>query len=711
MFLEINLIQEMGVPEGRVIEERKGGVGVLAEMLESAGRYRLTGYLGIRLAWERGTSKGLVAFNSGQPVLAVYEYTTDSARELYEGPMAMEFIWEDSVLPDCLVSVHGGVSPRSLEELFPSADITRASLIPPDLLPRPGELPDRLDGEGEVVDTLRGWHEQGYDIGPLLPIIRRGEEEASKALPYFRANLDALERLKQRLRGLDSSGHLREVESIRRRMVHLDRVVEIEREIDELERRVTGADRASIAERQIREEMRRKKVDEHADSVYDLVLRYHRMRTGVKEERCVDCGSPLDEAGRCPRCSPKEAGAGFGRRLNPRYTFASFVSGPNSRFAEAAARAVARNPGRTYNPLFIYSKSGLGKTHLLQAVGNHILEGWPDKRVIYSPIEVFESELVESIGSGQMEDLRRAYQSADVLLLDDVQFLAGKERAQEEMFAIFNEMVADERQIVLACDRPPKEIPSLSERLMTRFECGLIADIQPPDLETRRAILEAMVEMKGVSVPDEVLVHIAEVCRDNVRQLEGGLNRVVAFSSLMRMAIDIDLAREVLQPRRALGGDRATVPVLKGGMSYLVEEERPALAHRLLVSKAKEGMPALAITRGHPRHLREVCGDAKVEILWLTDLPSERERTVAPSLERIMLIIEEFVDSSGGVVLLDDVQYLISNNTFEGIVRFVRTTVDKISETDTLFLLSVNPTSLDAQKLSILEREMVTIQG
>ncbi len=233
--------------------------------------------------------------------------------------------------------------------------------------------------------------------------------------------------------------------------------------------------------------------------------------------------------------------------LNPKYTFESFVVGSSNRFAHAASFAVAESPARAYNPLFIYGGVGMGKTHLMQAVGQSIIEKNLQAKLSYTTSERFTNQLINAIQTRTTMRFREKYRNVDILLIDDIQFIAGKESTQEEFFNTFNTLYDAHKQIVISSDRPPKEIRGLEERLISRFAWGLVTDIQPPDLETRIAILRKKAEREIVKVPDDVMFFIAEKIRSNIRELEGSLIRVVAYSLLTNKQISITVAREVLK--------------------------------------------------------------------------------------------------------------------------------------------------------------------
>ena len=263
--------------------------------------------------------------------------------------------------------------------------------------------------------------------------------------------------------------------------------------------------------------------------------------------------------------------------LNTRYTFEEFVVGNSNRFAHAASQAVAEAPARAYNPLFLYGGVGLGKTHLMHAIGHRVLGSNPSANVVYVSSEKFTNEFIIAIKNNQTVEFRNKYRHVDVLLIDDIQFLEGKEQTQEEFFHTFNSLHEAQRQVVISSDRPPKEIQTLESRLRSRFEWGLLTDMQPPDLETREAILRKKAESEKIPVPDDVTSFIAKVIPSNIRELEGALIRVVAFASLTKSPITADLAAEVLKNVVAsTPARRITIALIK---------ERVAKQHGLTVKE------------------------------------------------------------------------------------------------------------------------------
>ena len=269
-----------------------------------------------------------------------------------------------------------------------------------------------------------------------------------------------------------------------------------------------------------------------------------------------------------PATTPASSNAGFSQRadrrlqptLNARYTFEAFVTGASNRFAHAAAQRVAEEPAKAYNPLFVYGSSGLGKTHLLHAIGNYVVTQFPNLRVCYVSTETFLNDFIEAIRTKGQTPFKRRYRAYDVLLVDDIQLLEDKHETQEEFFYTFNSLYEAEKQIVLSSDRRPRAIATLEDRLRSRFESGLITDVQPPELETRLAILRKKAEGEKVPVPDDVLELIAKHVTDNIRELEGALIRLAAFASIHQVNVTLQLAQEVLSEVLAANTSRQVTP-------------------------------------------------------------------------------------------------------------------------------------------------------
>jgi chromosomal replication initiator protein len=321
-------------------------------------------------------------------------------------------------------------------------------------------------------------------------------------------------------------------------------------------------------------------------------------------------------------------------QLSPKYTFDTFVIGSGNRFAHAAAMAVAESPARAYNPLFIYGGVGLGKTHLLQAIGHHVIHGMGLRRVTYVSSEKFTNELINSIRDDRTLEFRTRYRNVDVLLIDDIQFLAGKERTQEEFFHTFNTLHEASRQIIITSDRPPKDIPTLEDRLRSRFEWGLIADIQPPDLETRIAILRKKAELDGHHVPDQVAEFIAQRIQSNIRELEGALVRVVAYTNLTRSPITVELAAEIL---KELLPTAASKPVTITSLQKTVAEHFDIRVEEM---RAKRRTKGVAFPRQVAMYLARELTDASLPRIG-EEFGGRDHTTVMHACERVKTAIAQ----------------------------------------------------------------------
>lgn len=280
-------------------------------------------------------------------------------------------------------------------------------------------------------------------------------------------------------------------------------------------------------------------------TITEMYDHYYDVNFVLEKDIIADLGDNDEESSNSPYNINYE-----NANLNPKYKFNTFVVGSSNKFAHSASLAVAESPGETYNPLYLYGGAGLGKTHLMHSIGHFILEQHPDKKVLYVTSEVFTNEVIESIRSGNaasMTKLREKYRTVDVLMIDDIQFIIGKESTQEEFFHTFNVLHSARKQIIISSDKPPKEIETLDERFRSRFEWGLIADIQPPDYETRMAILRKNAESCSRPINEEIINYIATNVKSNIRELEGAFNKIIAAGKLNKVDLTLDLAEEALK--------------------------------------------------------------------------------------------------------------------------------------------------------------------
>ncbi len=321
--------------------------------------------------------------------------------------------------------------------------------------------------------------------------------------------------------------------------------------------------------------------------------------------------TPVDPGVRVVQANVIRKPSHLGSRLNPNYTFAGFVEGKSNQLARAAAMQVARNPGGSYNPLFIYGGVGLGKTHLMQGIGNAILAGRPAAHVAYVHSERFVQDMVTALRHNTISEFKKAYRSLDALLIDDIQFFAGKDHSQEEFFHTFNALLEGQRQVVLTCDRYPKEVNGLEERLKSRFGWGLTVAVEPPEMETSAAILMAKAAAENVELPEEVAFFMAQRIRSNVRELEGALRRVMANSSFTGRPINLDFAREALRDLLALQERLVTIEnIQKTVAEYFKIRVADVLSQRRSRSVARPRQIAMSLSKELTRHSLPEIGDA-----------------------------------------------------------------------------------------------------
>ena len=353
---------------------------------------------------------------------------------------------------------------------------------------------------------------------------------------------------------------------------------------------------------------------------------------GILGEALIEVGHPeiqveFEEISESSLAATTPAPESDTRHLNPKYTFESFVVGSSNQFAHAASRAVAEIPSKSYNPLFVYGGVGLGKTHLMHAIGHYILARQKKLNVLYISTDRFINEMINAIRFDRLPAFRQKYRAIDVLLVDDIQFIAGKDRTQEEFFHIFNALHDGQRQIVVSSDCPPRQIPTLEERLHSRFEWGLIADIQPPDIETKVAILRKKAEAERVEIPENVALFIASKVRTNIRELEGSLIRLIAYASLTGRDIDLPLAQETL--RDLLHTDEKPV-------SIEMIQKFVADHYSLKISdlKAKNNSKSVAVPRQIAMYLTKTLTDASLPEIG-KDFGGKHHSTVIHSVRKI----------------------------------------------------------------------------
>ena len=314
---------------------------------------------------------------------------------------------------------------------------------------------------------------------------------------------------------------------------------------------------------------------------------------------------------RAPKARAKPEGGLGGSNINPRFTFESFVEGKSNQLARAACSQIAENPGGSYNPLFLYGGVGLGKTHLMHAIGNLMLQRKPSAKVLYLHSERFVGDMVKALQHNAINEFKRHYRSADALLIDDIQFFAGKERSQEEFFHTFNALLEGQQQVVLTCDRYPKEVHGLEERLKSRFGWGLTVAIDPPELETRVAILMSKASQEGVDLPHEVAFFIAKRIWSNIRELEGALRRVIANAQFTGSAITVDFTKEALRDLLALQDKLVTVEnIQKTVAEYYKIRVADLLSKRRSRSITRPRQMAMALAKELTTHSLPEIGDA-----------------------------------------------------------------------------------------------------
>jgi chromosomal replication initiator protein len=378
-----------------------------------------------------------------------------------------------------------------------------------------------------------------------------------------------------------------------------------------------------------------------AAAIRELVLPVRQVSYETAPPRAQHAmGAPLPLNAGPLNGSPTDPDASFSA-LNPKFTFDSFVVGTCNQFAHAAAKSVATNPSRSYNPLFLYGGVGMGKTHLMHAIGRELMDRFGAMRIIYTSSERFMNEMISCIRTERMPQFHRRYREADVLLVDDIQLLGNKERTQEEFFHTFNELHDHQKQIVISSDSPPKDIPGLVERLRSRFEWGLLADIQAPDLETKMAILDKKAEMEGVKLPDDVRSFMASKTKSNVRELEGALIKLLAYSSLTGTPINLQMSQQVLKHLVHVQDRRVTMDAIQKAVAEKFQIKQSQIKEKsntkkvvyprqvamyLIKELTSASLPEIGLAFGGKHHTTVIHSINKIE----------KDRHTDPELNRLL---------------------------------------------------------------------------
>jgi chromosomal replication initiator protein DnaA len=668
-------------------------------VLADLKRYSFSGYVRTVLEGEGGRAVGFVIVVEGTPELAIHH----TRGQTKAGKVALKSVWEDSYGGSCEMEIHAKVDLDEIRGSFPNAGIERvrkeAKMLPRE--PAPAERRTERAHALALREQLRAWRDAGYMVDGLTATLESSEGDPTKALAEYEDAVTLMEPLRKELDGMSEASLDGEIGALREKARDPTTHAEVARSVTRLRDEIERLRKPRFAPM---DEGRELHLQDRARQVFEMIVR-HRQAAGKSADISeTDVAKALE--GKAPTRDERTS-------LIRQYTFDTYIVGPSNRFAHAAALAVAKSPHNAYNPLFITSGSGLGKTHLLNAIGDSILRENPQARVVYVTAEGFSNEFHEamSMSMSRLNEFRAKYRGADVALLDDAHFLSGKGDVQEELFHTFNDLYNANKQIVLTSDRPPKEIPDLEDRLVSRFESGLIADIQRPEFETRLAILKRKVRDAGGDVDEEVLTYIARRVESNIRELGGALNRVIAFSNLMDQPVSLDLAKEVLKDLAgsAEAGARAAARDIRPGHSYLIEEDRPEQAFRLFDVSAGAGR-SLLVTRSNPRRVREKHDLRADRILWLTERESGSVETIPPSLERIVYVMEEFMkEAQRGAIMLDGIEYLVSSNSFDSVLKFLRRLVDHTSESQFTLLVTISTKTMKEQEIKNLEREMEVV--
>ncbi|MCK4756820.1 MAG: chromosomal replication initiator protein DnaA, partial [Thermoplasmata archaeon] len=607
------------LPEGKLIRTIRGGEDTLKKSLIKLKKYEFTGYVKSMVKRAGILSEGYLIIKNGVPVAAIYgKRPGDDFQVMKQGEKALKLAWVDSYDEECQIEVRGRVEVDTFMSAYPESSIT--------VLKSPAQKQQRSKvglswgdeaqskaakevSDREMKDLkkeLDAWTSQGLVVHTLEDALNTSIEEAKKLFSEFRDNLRKVEFFKEDLEHMDTTGHDTEVKKLEALFKNPMKITAIEAAMEDISDKV-----------ELMEEPGAFKLDKAEAPEIRPAGGYGEVIPGEgtedTEDRCSVCGGDMKGLDECPTCGAvrKDMKSSGMDKLDillktrdtgliSAYTFENFVVGEKNRFSQSAALAVAKADSISYNPLLICGGVGLGKTHIINAIGNYVAEHKKDKKILYITTEKFIQKFMDATKSNKMKAFRNKYRKIDLLLLDDIQFIAGQEAVQDELFHTFNALHKDQKQIVMTSDSPLHDIPGIKERLVSRFESGLPTDIQSPDLETRMNILRMKAEAVDFDVGDDVLKIIARSHVSNVRSLEGALNKIIAYCRLMKVAPTTSVAMEVIADESKKAGkpeaktkpeerdvdifkDKIESDRLKISHSYLIEEDRPQQCFELFV--------------------------------------------------------------------------------------------------------------------------------
>jgi len=670
----------------------KGGTSTLKQLLLDLKKYSFSGYVRTVRADRPGRSEGVVLLRLGNPEASVHQKGSQRAK----GRAALKQVWQDSYDEGCVIELHARVDMEGLVKEYADAVLERPARVV-----RKPKVPQPV-ARSEAEVAIAEWRVAGYEVSSVERLLNGDPQALTIPFLSLREAIGHAKTMLTALDQLDVTGFEERAATLRARLMDPLSHPDLDMEFESIREAIDG--RRQTDARRVFEEGRGRDSDERAKKVVQIVMKHKPPVPGEASPSSAE----IKEAVEGPALDKDPE-----TNLVREYSFDTFAVGSSNRFAQAGAVAAAKLTDTAYNPLLVVAGPGLGKTHLLHAIGNLRRGIGKDAKVLYMTAESLSREFESARSSDSLATFRTRLRQLDCLLLDDIQLLGAKAEVQEELYQAFTEFRAANRQVVLASDRPPKAIPDLDGRLASCIESGLVVDVQAPDRETRIAILEKRVHGTKLDVETEALGLIAELVDDNIRELVGSFNRVVAFSALMDRPITRELAQEVLREGGGELGEDARIGLeeaakeLSQGRSYLVEEARPVAAFRLFAKALSTSHGGLVITRTNPKRVRESFAITADRILWLTDRDSTTEKTIQPILERMIYEIDDFfAKRPGGALLIDGLEYLVSNNSFEAVLKFVRRLVDTVSEGRSIFIISLGPGTLKDQELKMLEREM-----